>query len=94
VTLKNRCTLDRIELIVALCPRLQRFTLDTEMENMESFIWLLLKKNKENTSHMFSWCFPRTSNNWYQKLEALIKSETLLDEYMLKLVGSDVYLSW
>ncbi len=94
VTLNDRCTLDRIELILALCPRLQRFTLDTHMNNMESLIRSLSEKSKQNTSHMFSLCFSRATKIWYQKLEALIESETLLDDYMLKSVGSELYLWW
>jgi hypothetical protein len=99
VTLKGRCKLDKIELIIALCPRLQRFTLDTHRKDMESLVRLLLEKSKQNTSHMFSLCFSNASfssesNDCYQKLEALMKSETLLDDYMLKLVDSDVYLWW
>jgi hypothetical protein len=94
VTLKDKCTLDRIEMIIALCPRLQHFTLDTHMKDMESLIRLLLEKSQQNTCHMFSLCFSRATKHWYQKLEALIKSETLLDDYMLKLVGSELYLWW
>jgi len=94
VTLKRKCTLEKIELIFALCPGLQHFTLDTYRKKMESLIQLLLEKIKKNASHTFSLCFPRATKNCYKKLEALIESETLIDDYMLKLVRSELHLRW
>ena len=38
--------------------------------------------------------FSGANNKWLQTLEALIKSETLFDDYMLKLVESKLYLWW
>jgi hypothetical protein len=97
-------TLDNIILILALCPRLQRFTLDAHRQNMKSLVRFLLRKSEQNTSHMFSLCFseatftiascPFVNKDWYHYFEALMKSETLLDDYMLKLVDSDLYLWW
>ncbi|CAF0925380.1 unnamed protein product [Rotaria sp. Silwood1] len=95
VTFKEVCTLEKLRLLVALCPRLQSLTIKIHMKDLESITRFLLENNtKENTDHLCSLCFSAASTKWFEKLDILIKSEILLDVYNLKLVGSNLYLWW
>jgi hypothetical protein len=94
VTFKEKCTLEKLRLLVALCPRLQHLTINTFMKDLEPITGFLLERTNQNTSHLFSLCFLRACSSWYAKLNTLIKSEILLDDYMLKLVGTKLYLWW
>jgi len=94
VTFTDKCTLEKLKLILALCPRLQYLTINTLVRDLESITRFLLDKTNQNTRHLFSLCFSQAYNNWFEKLEALIKSETLLNDYILKLIDSKLYLWW
>jgi hypothetical protein len=94
VTLKDCNTLKQLQLVVSLCPRMQCLTITTSMQDLESTIRFLLKKTNQNTCQLISLCFSRPRNNWFEKLDVLIKSETLIDNYMLKLIGGKLYLWW
>jgi hypothetical protein len=91
-TFKESCTLEKLQLLVVLCPRLQRLTINTLERDLKPMTRFLLERTNQNTSHLFSLCFLRACNNWCEKLKTLINSETLLDDYMLKLLGAKLYL--
>ncbi|CAF4191090.1 unnamed protein product, partial [Adineta steineri] len=54
VIFKQRCTLDKLQLFVALCSRIQHLTIGHDTEDLESIVRFLLKKRNENTSHLCS----------------------------------------
>jgi len=94
LTFTRKCTLEKLKLFVALCPRLQYLTINTLVRDLESITRFLLDKTNPNTGHLYSLCFLRAYKNRVQKLDTLIKSKTLLDNYMLKQVGRELYLLW
>ena len=94
ITLNYCCSLQKLQLLVALCPRLQYLTINISLNDLESMTRFLLERAKKNTSHLFLLCISRATNNWIEKLEALIESEVLLDDYMLKLINEKLYLWW
>ncbi|CAF3384832.1 unnamed protein product [Rotaria socialis] len=94
VTFKDASTLEKTRLLIALCPQLQYLSIKTRMKYLESITRLLLKSTNKNTGHLCSLCFLETSNRWFANVSDLIISEMLLDDYMLKLVDSKLYLWW
>jgi hypothetical protein len=94
VTCDAECTFEQIRLLTALCPQMQYLTLDTPSNTFEAIVRFLLDKTNPNTCHLFSLCFSRAWTNKFERLNTLIKSETLLDDYILKLVRSKIYLWW
>ena len=94
VTFKDARTLEKTRLLIDLCPQLQYLTLTTRMKHLESVTRFLLESTSKNTGHLCSLCFLEASNNWVGHVTNLINSETLLDDYMLKLVGSKLHLWW
>ncbi|CAF4160897.1 unnamed protein product [Adineta steineri] len=92
VTFKQGCTLNKLQLFVALCPRIQYLTLGHDTEDLESIVRFLLKKRNENTSHLCSIRLVSTCPFFLTTLRTLIESETLLTDYILKKVGTNIYL--
>ena len=94
VTFEEKCTLEKLQLLVVLCPRPQNLTINTCTEGLESIILFLLERTNHNTLHLLSLCFLRLNDNWSEKLNTLIKSETVLNNYLLKLFNHKLYLCW
>ncbi|CAF1204789.1 unnamed protein product [Adineta steineri] len=93
VTFKQGCTLNKLQLFVALCPRIQYLTLGHDTEDLESIVRFLLKKRNENTSHLCSIRLVSTCPFFLTTLRTLIESETLLTDYILKKVDLEHALS-
>lgn len=94
VTFTGKCILEKLKLLLALCPRLQHLTIDTCATNLESITQFLLDKTNENTRHLCSLCFLTVCDSSLEQLDTFIKSESLLDDYTLKLANYKLYLSW
>ncbi len=94
VTCEAECTLEQIKFLVTLCPRIEHLIIDTLSRNLKPMTQFLLNKTNQNAHHLCSVCFSRACNNWLEKLDTIIKSETTLDDYMLKQVGWKLYLWW
>jgi len=94
VTCNGWFTLEQIKLLLALCPRLQYLTMNTFGTSLEPITRFLLDKTNQNTRHLYSLCFLTMWSNQFENLDTLIKSETLLDDYILKLIGGEIYLWW
>jgi hypothetical protein len=94
VTCEAECTLEQIKFLVALCPRIEHLIIDTLSRDLEPITQFLLNKTNQNAHHLCSVCFSRACNNWLEKVDTIIKSETTLDDYMLKQVGWKLYLWW
>ena len=92
MTIEAPCKLKKIQLLIALCPRLQTFKIAPDMQSSESIIRFILDKTNPNTRHLFSLCFSRMNNKWLNKSKLFIESETLLDNYLLKIVNQELHL--
>lgn len=88
------CTMERVKLLVTLCPRVEHLTIQVSMEIIKAVTRFLLKKNNPNTRYLSSICFTNLSQSWYTGLEALIKFERLLDHYACKSTDTQLYLWW
>lgn len=94
VACEKKCTLEQIELLIALCPRVQHLTINGSVCDIEPIIRFLLDKTNYNTHHLCSLCFTKAYNSCFKKVEKLIKSEILLNNYTLKLIGYKAYIWW
>ena len=96
VTYDGACTLEQIKLLVALCPRLNSLTINrcVGVGHLQSIVRFLLDRTNRNTCHLYSICFSRVWDSWMGTLDELIESERLLNDYTLKLIGWNWYLSW
>jgi hypothetical protein len=99
VTIVEESKSDKIQLLVALFPRLEHLKINLYDENFESIARFLLSNANSNTWHLSSLCIPEDryasmSNSFMKKLRILIESEKLLDDYTLKTINREVYLWW
>jgi hypothetical protein len=94
VTFKDKCTLEKLQLLLTLCPRVQHLTINILVRNLDSITRFLLNKTNPNTRRLCLLCFSRATSNWLDKLDSLISSETLIDDYTLNLVNSKLYICW
>ena len=94
ITFRDECTLEKVQVLVALCPRVQHLSIDTLARMTEPITRFLLDKTNPNTRHLCLLCFPRASTVGWKRLDKLVKSETLLDDYTLRWTRSKLYLWW
>ena len=92
VRFKETCTLEKVQLLVALCSRLQCLSIKTRMMDLESIVQFLLGRANRNTGYLCSLCFSGATKHWLLELEKLIQIHGLIDDYMLKLIDSKLYL--
>ena len=89
------CRLDEAKFLLGLCPRIQHFSLSLDHTSGESVIRFLLDRTNPNTCHLCVICIRGFGKSWYERLDPLLKSERLLDDYTLKLTDdSGLYLWW
>lgn len=94
VTFKDVCTLDQIQLLIALCPRVQHLTIHIRARDLEPFARSLFESASRHAHSLNSLSFTRASTCWLRKLDTLIQSDRLLDEHMLTHNGSTLHLWW
>jgi hypothetical protein len=90
-TYEGDCTLDKIKLLVTLCPKMKYLTIKTRYRTLESILRFLLDRPNQ---HLCSLCFSRVYNDCFEKVDKLIKSEALLNDYTLKKIAWKLYLWW
>jgi len=94
VTIREICRLDKIQLLIDLCPRVQQLAFGTLTRNFQPIARFLLEKTKHDGHPLNSLCFLGAGQYWHRKLNTLIQSETLLNNYMLKQFGRSLHLWW
>ncbi|CAF1407883.1 unnamed protein product [Adineta steineri] len=94
VTCNGECTLEKLQILIALFSRIQHLTTKLYANNLESCVRFLLEKTNQNTNHLCLLSLLSANKIWYTRLRTLIESETLLDDYMLKMIDWNLYLWW
>lgn len=89
VIVTEKYSSENIKLLVALCPRMQHFTIDAQTQYLESTVEFVLKSNNQ---YLCLLCMKNTIKSIVGTLKSLIESEELLDNYLIKLIGYDLYI--
>lgn len=92
VTCETECTFEKVKLLVALCPQMQHLTIDILVRDLESITQFLLDKTDQNASQLCSLWFSGRYKDWARKMDSLIRSKALADDYTLKGVEEKLYL--
>ncbi|CAF1348738.1 unnamed protein product [Rotaria sp. Silwood1] len=82
------------QLFINSCQHLQHLIINTTIDDLEMDIRLLSNKYHCHNLHFYSLCILKATTYWAMKVQSLIRSEKLLNNYILKLVGSNLYLWW
>jgi hypothetical protein len=88
------CTLEQFQMIVYLFPQLEYLKIRMNKKTIEQIIRFLFTNMSNKSRHLFFLCISRTPKRYLQKLNMLIKSKHLLDNYFIKFVNRDLYLWW
>jgi len=92
--LAESCTLEEIQLIVNLFPRLEYLKSEMYRKELIEITRYLLSKDNLKTNHLFFLCITQTRKIFLQKLIMLIKTEKLLESYFIKFINKDLFLWW
>ncbi len=88
----DRCTLEKAKLLVALCPRMENLRIFIDRKDLESIVRFLLSKSGSNSRQLFLLCIHHVPKLCIRQLKRLIKSEKLLDDYLIDYIDRDLYL--
>ena len=94
VVIKDVCTLDKVQLLVALCPRVQHLTINVRARDLKPIVRSLLESRSRHTLSLNLLSFSRASASWLSKLRGLIQSDGLLNDPTLIQNGSTLNLWW
>lgn len=92
VVFKQRCTLEKIRLLVDLCPRIENLSIKLHARDLQSISQFLLENNNMNSGHLYSLCILSANAIWKERLAELIQSKTLIHNYMIEYISSNLYL--
>ena len=94
ITYSDECGMDEVKLLVSLCSRVQHLSVRLDRRSGESIIRFLISRTNPNTSHLCALCIRISGKFWYKRLDHLLESERLLDDYTLRMIDSELYLWW
>jgi hypothetical protein len=94
LTIKSKCTLEKIQLITALFPRLECLTMGLLKEDLQSIVRFLLSKTNNNTRYLSLLCVLTPWKDLAENLTILIEEEKLLHDYTLQVSSETLILWW
>jgi hypothetical protein len=94
ITIGRESTLENIQLLVTLFPRLEYLTVNLFKENLQSIARFLLSKSNDNTRYLSLLCISKQRNDMMEELKSLLESENLLDDYTIKVINRKLHLWW
>ncbi|CAF1333514.1 unnamed protein product [Rotaria sordida] len=88
------CTVEDIQIIVNLFPKLEYLKTGMYSQRIVQIMRYLLSKSNQKTSHLCFLCITNIYKICLKELNLLIKSENLLENYLMKFINDDLYLWW
>ncbi|CAF1570093.1 unnamed protein product [Adineta steineri] len=93
LTLKYEHSVEKVELLFALCPRLQYLALHDDCASfLIPLIKLILSKTNNNNRHLSSLCISKETDETEETLKMVIKNDKLIDDYMVECIDNKVYV--
>ncbi|CAF4868361.1 unnamed protein product [Rotaria magnacalcarata] len=92
--LNQRCSLNEIQFIVYLLPRLKCLKAQMERKEIGQIIRFLLSKTHNRTRNLFYLCILEVPKVCLTETKVLIESENLLHDYSIKYIDRDLHLWW
>jgi len=94
VTISKEITLEKIQLLTTIFPRIEYLTINLYKQDLQSIARFLLSKSNKNTRYLSSLCISKQHHDLMTILKNLIKSKKLLHDYTLKVINRKLYLWW
>ncbi|CAF4429501.1 unnamed protein product, partial [Adineta steineri] len=93
LTLKYQHSVEKVDLLFALCPRLQYLALHDDCAPfLIPLIKLILPKTNNNNRHLSSLCISKETDGTEETLKMVIKNDKLIDDYMVECIDNKVYV--
>jgi hypothetical protein len=94
VTISKEMTLEKIQLLTVVFPRMEYLTINLFKDDLEPIARFLLSKSNNNTRYLSSLCISKQRNDLVTILKSSIKSKKLLRDYVIKVINRKLYLWW
>lgn len=94
IIIDKEMTIERLQLLSALFPRLESLTMRFRREALEPIMSFLLSKVNKNTRRLSSLCIVTRDKALIAYLRNLIDSKDLLQNYTLKQTNQNLHLWW
>ncbi|CAF1288481.1 unnamed protein product [Rotaria sordida] len=94
VTISKEITLEKIQLLTTLFPRMKYLTINLFKEVLKPVVRFLLSKSNINTRYLSTLCISKQRYDLVIKLRSMIKLEKLLHDYIIKVINRKLYLWW
>ncbi|UJR38768.1 hypothetical protein I4U23_031433 [Adineta vaga] len=92
VTFNEKCTLEKVELLVMLFPRMEHLRIHILLYDTTSIFRLLLDTNTKNTSHLVSLCFQSDVIPSFEHWNQRINSESIHCRWKTIYTNNNLYL--
>ncbi|CAF1483193.1 unnamed protein product [Adineta steineri] len=92
VTINKEITLEKIQLLTAIFPRMENLTINLFGKDLEPIGHFLLSKPNNNTRYLSSLCITKQRHDLMITLKILLESKRHLRDYILKLIDRKLYL--
>lgn len=92
IILNKKCTLEKLKILVGLCPRSENLAIVIDKNNLKPIIRLLLSQTIAH--QLFLLCIPEIPKLYLEEINRLIKLEKLLHDYLIKFIDGNLYLWW
>lgn len=95
LTFKRYYALHMTKILLNLCQQLEQIAFGVYAQSVEAVVKYLLSKRDESICNLFSVCIFGLNEMWFIKLQSLIDSNTLPDDYLTqKIVNDKLYLRY
>jgi hypothetical protein len=91
---REGCSLEGFQIIMHLFPQLEYLQIGMSRNEIEQFIRYLPSKTNHKTRPLSFLCISHLRKKFIPELNRLIRSENLHDDYLIKVVNSDLFLWW
>ncbi|CAF0948187.1 unnamed protein product [Adineta steineri] len=81
ITIGETCTLEKLELLVMLCPRLQHIEMGIAIKDIGPLLRFIVHDNNLNIRHLISFCFIDSNRYSFQHLTVLLNSKILFGKW-------------
>ena len=90
----NRCTINEIQFLMKLFPRMESFHVPIRRREITEIILHIFQTNFRSLHRLLSLCLADVPKACLQEVDRLIKSRNLLQNYSLKYLNRDLYIWW
>lgn len=90
IILQEKCSLEKVKILRALCPHLENLTIGIDRKNLSSIIEFLLSPSNARQLHLL--CTSGVSRSCLEEIKKLINLEK--HDYSIKFINNKLYIWW